>query len=40
MNFLDKGKGNIKDFQEEMETFFNAESWQKDDLFLVLTKIV
>ena len=37
--FSDKGEVDIKNFWEWKEIFFKVESWYKDDLFVVFTKL-
>ena len=36
--FYDTGKVDVMDFWEQKKIFFNAGSWQKDDLYAVVTK--
>ena len=36
--FYDRGKVDVMDFWEQKKIFFNAGSWQKDDLYVVVTK--
>ena len=36
--FQYKGKVDVMDFWQQEEIFFNVESWQKDDLFIVFFK--